>query len=60
MIPSRLEAQIRDNIAATKTASLLACMFSRINQRTETAAKEREDDKLKSARYWWQERKENE
>ncbi len=56
MTPSLLEAQIADNIAATKTASLLACMFSRINQRTETAAKEREDDKLKSARYWWHEK----
>jgi len=56
MIPSRLETQIADNIAATKTASLLAQMFTRINQRTETAAKEREDDKLKSARYWWHEK----
>jgi len=56
MIPSRLEAQICDNIAATRTQAVLACMFSRINQRTETAAKEREDDKLKSARYWWHEK----
>ncbi len=56
MIPSNLSAQIRDNIAATRTQALLACMFSRINQNTEAAAKEREDDKLKSARYWWQEK----
>ena len=56
MIPSRLQAQIADNIAQTRTAALLAQMFTRINQNHETAAKEREDDKLSKARYWWHER----
>lgn len=60
MIPTRLEAQIADNIAQNRTQALLAQMFTRINNNQETAAKEREDDKLLCARYWWQEKEENE
>jgi len=56
MIPSRLQTQIADNIAATRTQAVLACMFTRINNNQETAAKEREDSKLEKARYWWLEK----
>ena len=55
MIPPHLAQQITANMEATRTAALLAQMFSRIND-SETATKEREDDKLSKARYWWHER----
>jgi len=56
MIPSRLEAQIADNIAQNRTQALLSTMFARINSNHETSAKAREDDKLSKARYWWNEK----
>ena len=57
---AKLQTQIADNIAQNRTQALLSTMFARINNNHETAAKEREDDKLKSARYWWQERPDKE
>ena len=55
MIPARLEQQIRANMEQAKAQAVLSSMFQRINQNQETAAKAREDDKLR-ARYWWQEK----
>ena len=56
MIPPRLEQQIRANMEQAHTQAVLSCMFQRINNNQETAAREREDDKLLRARYWWQEK----
>lgn len=56
MIPAALESQILQNIAETKAQAVLSACFERINQRTETEAKVREDSKLEKARYWWQEK----
>ena len=55
MIPLTLEAQIRQNIAETRTQAILSACFERINQRTENEAKAREDSKLEKARLWWKE-----
>ena len=55
MIPSKLQAQIEQQMQETRTQAILSACFSRINQNQETAAKAREDEKLR-ARYWWQER----
>ena len=55
MIPAHLETQIRANMEQAKAQAVLSSMFQRINQNQETAAKAREDDKLR-ARYWWQEK----
>lgn len=56
MIPPHIEQQIRANMEQAKAQAVLSSMFQRINQNQETAAREREDDKLNQARYWWQER----
>ena len=55
MIPLHLEQQISENMEQAKAQAVLSSMFARINQNQETAAKDREDNKLR-ARYWWQER----
>lgn len=55
MIHPHLEQQIRANMEQAHTQAVLSCMFQRINTNQETAAREREDDKLR-ARYWWQEK----
>ena len=55
MIPPHLETQIRANMEQAKAQAVLSCMFQRINTNQETAAREREDEKLR-ARCWWQEK----
>ena len=55
MIPAHLEQQIRANMEQARAQAILSTMFQRINNNQETAAREREDNKLR-ARYWWQER----
>ena len=55
MIPSKLQDQIEQQVQETRTQAILSACFSRINHNQETAAREREDEKLR-ARYWWQEK----
>ena len=56
MIPSKLQDQIEQQVQETRTQAILSACFSRINNNQETAAREREDEKLLRARYWWQEK----
>ena len=55
MTTSKLQSQIEQQMQETRTQAILSACFSRINQNQETAAREREDEKLR-ARYWWQEK----
>lgn len=59
MISPHLSQQIRDNMEQAKAQAVLSTMFERVNHNQETAAKEREDDKLLRARYWWNEKEVN-